>query len=404
MAYRILSLDGGGPWALIQACVLEDLFNDAPGHDILGRFDLAIANSGGSITLAGLIKNLRPSQIRDLFMTEAQRTKIFVRRNFLMYTLFDKIGLGPKWQAAAKLQGLREIFNAPPPADQTTYAIGDTPITNLPLPTNTQIIVAGFDYDLNREVFFHRNPSRLQTLNPAFVPTLAGAVHASSNAPINYFDAPALVPGISNTATRRFWDGGVGGYNTPVFRGVVEALANNQHLSPSDIYALSLGTGTNWLPAGPPLNGEPAYLFATATGPNPKTDLTKIATAIIDDPPDAATVNAYIVTRSTDEAPRAIRLSPMIAPERAGSGWALPTGFARFPGLTPEQAFKTLLAMPMDAVAQPQVSIIQTLAEQWQQDNIRNQPVLRNDNDGTPIFGHGKYGEAVAAFRSWPLK
>ena len=54
MTFRILSLDGGGPWALLQAMALARLYPGLDGHAILGRFDLAIANSGGSITLAGL--------------------------------------------------------------------------------------------------------------------------------------------------------------------------------------------------------------------------------------------------------------------------------------------------------------------------------------------------------------
>jgi hypothetical protein len=48
--YRILSLDGGGSWALIQVKALIELFGpDKPGREILQDFDLVAANSGGSI-------------------------------------------------------------------------------------------------------------------------------------------------------------------------------------------------------------------------------------------------------------------------------------------------------------------------------------------------------------------
>ncbi|HMN13979.1 MAG TPA: hypothetical protein PKD55_16815 [Bellilinea sp.] len=40
--YRILSLDGGGTWALIQVKALMKLFGeDARGRDVLRKFDLA---------------------------------------------------------------------------------------------------------------------------------------------------------------------------------------------------------------------------------------------------------------------------------------------------------------------------------------------------------------------------
>jgi len=60
MAFKILSLDGGGSWALIQARVLLDIYGDISGHKILKKFDLAIANSGGSLVLACLCNDMSP--------------------------------------------------------------------------------------------------------------------------------------------------------------------------------------------------------------------------------------------------------------------------------------------------------------------------------------------------------
>jgi patatin-like phospholipase/acyl hydrolase len=66
--YRILSLDGGGTWALIQAKVLMDMYGaDTDGEKILANFDLVAANSGGGIVAAGLIANLTPAKILNLF-------------------------------------------------------------------------------------------------------------------------------------------------------------------------------------------------------------------------------------------------------------------------------------------------------------------------------------------------
>jgi len=119
--------------------------------------------------------------------------------------------------------------------------------------------------------------------------SLAGAVHASTNAPINYFDAPAALPG----AAYRFWDGGITGCNNPAVAAVVEAPVLGQ--TPQEIRVLSLGTATVSLPLAPvgapgsPL--EAPRPDSTLTG-----DLKKLATAILDDPPDIASFIAHAVT------------------------------------------------------------------------------------------------------------
>lgn len=55
--FRILSLDGGGSWALIQVRALTAIFErllrkgaaGITGHDVLRHFDFAAANSGGTL-------------------------------------------------------------------------------------------------------------------------------------------------------------------------------------------------------------------------------------------------------------------------------------------------------------------------------------------------------------------
>ena len=76
--YQILSLDGGGSWALIQVKVLIDLFGaNTKGHEVLRQFDLVAANSGGSIVAAGLIENYSLQEILNFFEDEKIRTSIF---------------------------------------------------------------------------------------------------------------------------------------------------------------------------------------------------------------------------------------------------------------------------------------------------------------------------------------
>jgi hypothetical protein len=49
MPYRILSLDGGGAWALIQVRTLMTLYGESTsGHEALRNFDLAAGNSGAA--------------------------------------------------------------------------------------------------------------------------------------------------------------------------------------------------------------------------------------------------------------------------------------------------------------------------------------------------------------------
>jgi patatin-like phospholipase/acyl hydrolase len=96
MSHRILSLDGGGAWAIIEVRALIDLYGiDTAEHDVLRRFDLVAANSGGSLVLAGLVENKTLGQILDLFETEANRRMIFSpTKNLPDRTLQLLIGIG----------------------------------------------------------------------------------------------------------------------------------------------------------------------------------------------------------------------------------------------------------------------------------------------------------------------
>lgn len=400
MPYRILSLDGGGCWSLIQAMALDKLFPGQTGHQILNRFNLAIANSGGSIVLAGLIKDLTPKQICALFQTAANRNSIFVRRDWIRYEADKLMGLGPRYVAASKFAGLSALLKAGPnPVDSlrmnemSTYVGGDNQ-------TAPQIIIVAFDYDWRREVFFRSRASYLDVQGAIFTPTLAGAVHASTNAPIDYFDAPAVVD-IGNNLTRRFWDGAIGGYNNPLLHGVMEALANGA--ARSDIVALSLGSGTVWRPQGPALNGESAQLFQAVTNPSLIADIKAIADAIIDDPPDTASLQSHVITGAHNDAPQVIRLSPHIRPVKNGTGWVLPDGFSKMTqpnsavAMDPLNAFDYLCNLDMDATGDNDIDMIRQLAEQWISGTIPNQPILKDPVSGMQIIGYPSFDAAQQA-------
>lgn len=82
MSVKVFSLDGGGSWAMIQAFALQDIYPDSSGHQILAEFDVAVANSGGSLVLAGLLLNWTPENILDFLMIQTGSTI------FLLPTLF----------------------------------------------------------------------------------------------------------------------------------------------------------------------------------------------------------------------------------------------------------------------------------------------------------------------------
>ncbi len=111
--YRVLSLDGGGSWALIEAKALIKLFGEeTSGRDVLREFDLVAANSGGSIVLGCLVENFTLGQILDLFLDQTKRVSIFSKTSvFGDRVLHDLTGLGPKYSATNKLPALQRVLS-----------------------------------------------------------------------------------------------------------------------------------------------------------------------------------------------------------------------------------------------------------------------------------------------------
>jgi len=73
MSYQILSLDGGGSWAMIQARVLKDIYGDINGHALLKQFDMAISNSGDSLVLDCLCNEIKLSESISVFQDDQSR-------------------------------------------------------------------------------------------------------------------------------------------------------------------------------------------------------------------------------------------------------------------------------------------------------------------------------------------
>jgi hypothetical protein len=172
--------------------------------------------------------------------------------------------------------------------------------------------------------------------------------------------------------------------------------------APGEVVALSLGTGTVTLPLAPPGPPAPAgaaaspYLAARSDS-GIVADLRKLATAILDDPPDAATFIAHVMTGGGNGVPapaisRIVRMNPLIAPVTDAAGnWTAPAG------MTVSQ-FKYLCNVGMDAVDPNEVLAIQDYCAAWLRGSVRNQPLRMKGDTLEAQIGYTSFPEAKAAW------
>lgn len=412
MSYRILSLDGGGVWALIEVKALIALYGPkTQGHDVLKEFDLAAGNSGGSIVLGALAANLTLEQILFLFEDERTRNDIFSLaglRDVLLHDSAEVVaalvpedsslnlaGVVPKYSTKHKLAALRRVLHSP-----DGEAIGDVPLPQVAAriphhgPEPVHLLITAFDYDLNRALFFRSSEIKAPQWGRGQASpdvTLAEAIHASSTAPVSYFDEPAQFPHRQG----RYWDGAITGCNNPVLAAVTEAVGKNQ--DPTKVAVLSIGTATVALPRQE--SGKPSSPFVQpvlSSGIVP--DLRKVATAIIDDPPDIATFLAHVMTgcgrgvRLPADS-RVVRMNPMIAPVRKA-------GRLSAPGSMTRKEFDFLKNLGLDAIKKPEVDAIASYADLWLKGLAPNQPIRMNGKTFKAEVGQGKFSEAKGAWEA----
>jgi len=391
MTYRILSLDGGGPWALLEVKALIQLFDAKTlGHEVLSAFDMVAANSGGSLVLGGLVENLPLSTIANFFLDDSSRKMMFSpSKNLGDRVLHGLSGIGPKYSAEAKLWAIEQILPKSGPSQMAGVAANVSGSGGNPV----RLLITSFDYDVTRAVFFRSVKSGGPGWGDgdASTATLAEAIHASTNAPVNYFDAPAAF----HTSDRRYWDGGVAGCNNPVLAAVTEAIS--AQVNSTDIRALSIGTGNLLRPlAG--VNDPPNPLFAPRIDSSLIKDITKLASSILDDPPDAASFVAHAMVGGQNglnppEQSRIVRLNALISPvQSAAGGWTFPQG------MTPAN-FNYLAALPMDAIEPSQVSAIDDFGNRWIAGAVPNQPIRLDSSTLRTEVGYNIFGDALAAWR-----
>jgi hypothetical protein len=322
-------------------------------------------------------------------------------------------GLGPRYDAAAKLAGLRNVFG------QDSHITLDGAARKINQQNNkekrTELVIVGYQYDRERAKFFRSNPASLASgSGSSAMVTLAEAVHASSNAPINYFDEPAKVR--IDDRDVPFWDGAITGFNNPVMAGIIEAKANG--VASANIHVLSIGTGNMFLPMVNPHSAEHAILVTQPEEPKLTTDVQKLASSILCDPPDAASFIAHVMLDGKISGDAAdpvttgpvVRLNPLIQPVLASRDgrdyWILPRNvrgpdhkWGQFPrdaaAALNEDTFEELVKMDMDAVEDNEVRLIKAFAELWLADRIPNQPV-RADGRLDCQIGHRWFSQGLA--------
>ena len=387
MGYRILSMDGGGSWALIEIRALMQVYGeDAVGHDVLKHFDMVAANSGGAMVLGGLLENLPLKVLLGYYESEAMRRRLFSPTSKWWDRLLNGvIGIGPKYSAENKFTAIKQLLPTVGGQSLAGAARGRGRDG-----ADIHLLIIGFDYDANRSAFFRSAP----TGGPQWgqgaqaTVTLAEAIHASTNAPVNYFDGPAVLP-----SGGRFWDGGVTGCNNPVLAGVTEAIGRGQ--APADVVALSIGTGTVALPARDPADAADSIFVQPPGKKGLVADLRRLATSIMDDPPDVATFLAYVMTGKNEAikapgiASRIVRMNPQISPVGTPGSW-------RPPGTMDTQQFIDMVQLDVDVLDQYRVDKIIDYTKRWIAGEAPNQPIRENTRTLEVELGDGQFKQAVA--------
>jgi|GEM_PF-701461 patatin-like phospholipase len=416
--YRVLSLDGGGTWAVIQIKTLIKLFGaNVSGHQVLAKFDLAVANSGGSVILACLALDKPLCDILDLYLDGKKRRSTFESTAF--ERVIEDLGHGklpyPRYSTKKKLAGLREHLGPRSEATLLSRWHAENPGLG-------HLVITAFDYDTERAAFFRTNVDSLAASEPRSAGpdvSLLDAVQASTTAPVVFYDEPAHAKIYPQGVARRYWDGAFAGYNNPAMVAVVEALAQRQadhagggspnvprEALPPPIRILSIGTGTVHRPRKPskvPAD-DPRFMGGGKAGL--LRDLQKATAAIVDDPPDSASFLAHVTLGGA--LPRGsavvsdgpiVRMSPVVRPLFDGQDWAWPRGLGDPAALEVQQKWAQLTNLGLDALADDEMKLLIALCDAWHADGAPNQPIRARDDTLDAEVGDDNFSSAERSAR-----
>jgi predicted acylesterase/phospholipase RssA len=420
--FRILTLDGGGTFALIEAKALDDLYPGQSGHEVLSHFDMVVGCSGGSVVASLLIEGLSPRRIYELFDNIENRKQLFGAlpwQKSLLSRITGAVGasVGPRFSTAGKLQFLRKEL--PTTGDLPLHEIQQVLQPQLERHRRNrndvsdrdfQIMIVTHDFDLGRVRMMRSNWQSAAANFPKHKSssiTLAEAVHASSTAPVNWFDKPAQFD------HGRYWDGAMTGYNNPVLAAVAEAVA--QGVPRDSIGVLSIGTSAISLPpAGTP--GVDARMLAPAAKASFLPSVIKISKLIISDPPYVHPFLAHLmlggsIPGDVQKCPElntpVVRMNPLVQPvfssyvgQEGRPQIGLPIGWTI-------QEFYRLIQLDIATVDNGDVELIKRMCDGWMRDEWHNQPIRHGEGYPPSSFedlaqyweiGHRIYGQAKRAW------
>jgi hypothetical protein len=390
--YKILSLDGGGSWSILQVLTLKEVFGgNIRGHEVLRDFDMVIANSGGSIVLAALASDWTLDETVELFNNTELRLQIFNKlsywERFFPTGITSIFNTGPKYSAERKLKAFNNIFDK-----LKTKELKDIPdYTGNP---DLKIIVATFDALTNRARFFRSYSCQDSTYYPI---TLPEAIHGASNAPINYFDFPAEITPKDREEPFYLWDGALGGFNNPVAAGVIEAVKNKT--PKSQIRVLSIGTGTKVMSKAEQNNFLDLIFKLKKWVKNPFAGLKffgatviNMANTILYEPPDWANYVAYMMQFDSHYLDKSnqdkfVRLSPLLF----------------LPPEHPEvkELLNKLMNTGMDATTDADIKNLFKCFEAWKGGHFGNQMVKANPKNTSIAIGHPTFQEGIDVWRKY---
>lgn len=395
--FKILSLDGGGSWAIIQLLTLHDRYGNIKGHELLRKFDLIIANSGGSIVLAALAEDYSLNEAINLFKLKQNREQIFHKNTFkdrffpTDYLRGLGLGFGPKYSSIKKKETFEKLFPM-----VNNLQMDDLPVTIGK--ESLKIVVCTYDALNNRAKFF-KSYSKSDSVK------LTQAINGSSNAPVQYFDFPARFKAKKSEVFYELWDGALGGFNNPVLAGIIEAYKLGVKME--SLKVVSLGTSNKlmsidekkqfwkWKQIATKYRRKkltfkklkPQFKFFMATVLNQ-------AKTILYQPPDTANYIAMIFFKAnTGKTPSQnfVRLSPMIHFDSNSDNEIIPI-------------INKLYALDMDLTKDSDIDLLFNCFESWKKGKIYNQPIdfeVKRNNDVLLIEGQKTYSDGIDQWSKW---
>ncbi len=399
--YKILSLDGGGSWAIIQLLTLKDRYGNVSGHEILQKFDLVIANSGGSIVLAALAENWTLEKALTLFDDKIIRESIFSKNTFkdrffpVDYLRLFGLPFGPKYSSKRKKDRFESLFKE----------VNKRQMSELPVFINKKslkIVVCTYDALNNRAKFFKSYGSNSDDYDSV---KLTQAIHGSSNAPVQYFDFPARFKAKNSDIFYELWDGALGGFNNPILAGIIEAFKLEIKLE--DIRMISIGTGNKlmsikdksnfWKWKQVAVKKRRKKLDFKSLKPQAKffkETVLNQAKTILYQPPDTANYIAMMFLKMASNKAineHIVRLSPLIHSDSN-----------TFEDVEP--LINKLYALDMDITKEEEIQCLLDCFAMWQEGKIINQPLefkIKRNNDVVFVNGNKDYKDGMNKWESW---